>query len=290
MSLSPSNEKTIVPSPIPATIPEKASLRHLPAELLFMISSHLDQAKDKSALARTCKRFYGPLIEELYEHNVQHQDADALVWAVESDTRIDTLKRLHAYGADVTSCSEIERVEVPCLHCGISLGSPCMPFSANSGLVHLAARSGQPKTVSWLLDHGVSAEVTAVDDCPCGFRRANDVTPFMTACLFGCLRTARALLDAGANGLELFPPYIHAAMESPVNCLRCDKERFFRPPAHRDVWLRVLPHHLRQQMTPCPPVKHDQWETDRQHLISTLVVWGADTNAAAPRLIGPARC
>ncbi|KAK4152175.1 ankyrin repeat-containing domain protein [Chaetomidium leptoderma] len=376
-----------------------------------MINNHLDQAKDKSALARTCKRLYMPLVGELYKHNVQRQDADALVWAVQSDTRINTLKRLHAHGADVTNRSEIYRVKVPCLHCEIPLGPECTPFSANSGLVHLAARFGQPKTVSWLLDHGVSAEVTAVDDCPCGFRRAHDVipsifvrrrtapplvlwspqtctvlnsaicgagnlevvrlltldhqvspvvlentsvtalhvaafkghtdiaaflvrhglvnvnaaaesgssplhyacrrynngamvatlvelgadlhavdgqgiTPFMTACVFACLGTARALLDAGANGLELFPRYVQALMEGPIHCLCSNRERFFRPPAHRDVRLDTLPRRRRRQMTPHAPVKHDQWETDRRHLISTLVARGADINAATPRPMG----
>jgi ankyrin repeat protein len=56
-------------------------------------------------------------------------------------------------------------------------------------------------------------------------------TPFMKACLSGSFRTAHALLDAGAHGTALFPPYrnTRGKIATPLHCLCRNMIDFFRP-------------------------------------------------------------
>jgi hypothetical protein len=126
-------------------------LARLPAELLLMIAEQLPTARDKAALARTCRRLHTPVNHHLYTFNVRAQNGTGLTWAAQSDARLPTLQKLVAYGADINDAACVDGGQVPCLRCG-ELPSPVdgePPVIPPCELIDIAARHGQVKTVGW---------------------------------------------------------------------------------------------------------------------------------------------
>jgi hypothetical protein len=116
-----------------------------------MIAEQLPTARDKAAMAQTCRRLYTPANHHLYAFNVGVQDGTGLAWAAQSDARLPTLQKLVAYGADINDAACVDGGQVPCLRCG-ELPSPVdgePPVIPPCELIDIAARHGQVKTVGW---------------------------------------------------------------------------------------------------------------------------------------------
>lgn len=136
--------------------------------------------------------------------------------------------------------------------------------------LHYAARRyDNSATVRTLVRLGANLETTEGEGC----------TPFVVACLYGSLRTARALLDAGAQPVPTFPPK-HPALD--------------RYGYHGPLHLLCGPGHRTRLSVGTDAARRDfsyeavkGWDRDRLDLITSLLDRGADVNACTPGKTDP---
>ncbi|KAK0615573.1 ankyrin repeat-containing domain protein [Bombardia bombarda] len=130
-----------------------ASFSSLSNEIVLSIAELLDCARDKAALAATCRGCHSLLNPHLYQFHFKEQGSEALLWAVKSDDRLEALKKLHEYGADINdtgpSAAHVSAYE-------LSYQPPLAHLQCSFTPLHLAAYSGQFETVKWLAEHGAS--------------------------------------------------------------------------------------------------------------------------------------
>lgn len=130
-----------------------ASMAQLPAELVLEVAGKLLAAADLNSLAVTCRRLYMTVNPLLYQYNISEQNADAVLWACETNT-IATLERLREQGA---------RFDFVVKKITRAPQYPPVRFAP----VHVAAKHGRIEVLAWLLDHGAKPDVLSQAYCGC---------------------------------------------------------------------------------------------------------------------------
>ncbi|CAG8902728.1 unnamed protein product [Penicillium egyptiacum] len=152
--------------------PKKMSIEILPTELILLIASVLPCESSLVALALSNRRLYEICNPFLYQYNVLHGHSSALNWAAEND-RIDTLQKALDAGAPLLMGRPLN--EDP------SLFKP-HPLS-------LAAKKGHTNIVRYMVDRGVSPDITTREL----------LTPLALAAARGHASLVTYLLQVGAR-------------------------------------------------------------------------------------------
>ncbi|KAK4076534.1 hypothetical protein Purlil1_12625 [Purpureocillium lilacinum] len=143
-------------------------LQSIPTETLHQVSSYLDR-KDAAALAQTNRHLYNAVNPVLYNDNFIHDLPmdSCILWAANIG-RLDTIKRAHAYGANLgvtgsrgDADTSVDWADIP----------GRKRFFA-SGL-HLALGRKHDDIFYYLLQHVSDFDIPSRDFCQCGRGRRN---------------------------------------------------------------------------------------------------------------------
>ncbi|KAJ6440163.1 cholinesterase [Purpureocillium lavendulum] len=143
-------------------------LQLIPTETLHLVSSYLER-KDTAALARTNRHFYGTVNPVLYNDNfVRDLPMDSCVlWAADVG-RLETIKRAHAYGANLEVTGSRGDADMAQDWADI----PGRKRFFASGL-HLALSRKHDDIFYYLLEHMSDLDIPGRDFCQCGRGRGD---------------------------------------------------------------------------------------------------------------------
>ncbi|KAJ0119195.1 hypothetical protein J7T55_013432 [Diaporthe amygdali] len=163
--------------------------------------------RELAALALTARIFNVWFNPHLYKHNINHQNANAAIWAAKTG-RLNTLLRLYETqtGSRPNLIDELwnsryhwdsdfrDMLSVEKGACG---AGTAMQFT----LLHLAVRSGHDDVVVWLLQQGANIEPGSKRFCECDrtFMQVPGWTPLHIAICYSQEKIAKILLSHGAS-------------------------------------------------------------------------------------------
>ncbi|KAL4812854.1 ankyrin repeat-containing domain protein [Aspergillus spinulosporus] len=254
------------------------SIGLLPPELLLMVVSDLESAKDINAFSQSSRQFYPVASDLLYRNNIKQDQCSALFWAAKKGSA-GTIERVLSYGVDVDTRDEYEVTSLiyAAKYGNLGVASVLLqngadhykqtsePFpetcNAYGPAIFEAAREGRNEMVKLLLDNGSDINHNRVGELV--------VSNLEAAISGGHSSTVQLLLDHGA-GIETPGWY-----ETPLIAAA-----YYGFP---DVALLLLKNGADIE------VKAEFWgtalqtaaETGNKEVVQLLLDWGVDVNAFA---------
>lgn len=170
-------------------------IENLPTELILLIASCLPSESSLAALGLSSQGFYRICNPCLYQYNVLHGNSSALDWAVVNG-EMDTLQKALDAGAPLLkeqAKGKLRRQSGRFPQFGLQARRTFREFQPHP--ISLAASAGHENVVRYMIDRGVSANVST----PEGH------TLLALAAIHGDASLAKYLLDVGARqGIRSF--------------------------------------------------------------------------------------